>query len=664
MTYDTRWTNTLGMAFCPIPEGEYLRGEGGTEPDERPAHRVVLTRPFAMQETPVTNSQYEQFDKAHARLRGKDYTSAGDDDACTHVSYGEAVAFADWLSQREGKPYRLPTEAEWEYACRAGTHTLFSCGDELPAFEFTQEDFFSEAVVDLRTGINAPNAFGLHDMHGLVEEWCLDWYAPYPDETVYDPYGPKEGLYRVTRGGSVNTPAEYLRSANRMAALADTRNAITGFRLVCSDATLNPIETKPRVRRWQKDVSQQRAAWTTKDAPVFRKPLVFVRPPENDKEGPFYPHNHVPTLAVLDNGDLLAAWFSAKAECGRELTVLAARLRRGSEVWDTADEFYKIADRNMSSTALLHYPDGRLFHFNGVAMSGTEFKLVSVFRVSEDNGVTWSREKPLNPHYSTNKPICAPIVDADGRILVPADMYDLTGGKKGQGTVLFRSNGALDAFEEQTCYERDAENFLQDQGTAGWIAGVHGAVVQRKNGSLLALGRSESRCGRQLLRDKMPMSLSYDMGKSWFYRPSPFPPIGYCQRCCLLRLNEGPIVLYSFTDPQYALVQGHVEGMDLRDAKGNVLHGYGLYAALSFDEGETWPVQRLITTSETPVEYDPGASRAAFTMDRVHAQPEGYLQAVQAPDGVIHLISSRLHYRMNLPWLMSEHAVGVTQERG
>lgn len=659
MNDSTPWTNSIGMLFCPIPAGCFQMGEGALEQDEKPVHLVKFRQPFWMQQTPVTNAQYEQFDPKHRKLRGQGGTTDADQDACANVSYMDAQAFAEWLSRKEQKHYRLPTEAEWEYACRAGTHTSFSCGEELEDIHFTQEDFFQKETINMRTGQGKPNAWGLYDMHGLVEEWCLDWYAPYLPEEQEDPCGPEEGAYRVTRGGSVHTQMEYLRSANRMAALEETRNEITGFRLVCTEVQPHFVRAVQRLHYWQRNVSQSEPQWKKKEEPIFQKPLIYVRPPETASEGTFYPHNHVPSIALLKNGDLFATWFSAKKECGRELTVLASRLRYGHEQWDPADEFYKIADRNMSSTAIVQHPDGRLYHFNGIAMSGTEFHLVSIFRYSEDNGVTWSREQYLNSEYSTNKPICAPVIDLEGRILVPADQYDMETMQ--QGTVLFRSNAALDRFEQQTCYGKDRENFLTTHGTAGWIAGVHGAVLPLKDGRLLAFGRSESRCGRQLMEGKMPMSLSEDMGRSWSYRATPFPPIGYAQRCCLLRLSEGAIVFFSFTDPQYDLQSGNIRGMDLTDAHGKVLHGYGLYAAVSFDEGATWPVQRLITTAKPPQEYDPGASCPTFIMDETHAQPQGYMQAVQAPDGMIHLISSRLHYRFNLLWLMADHSLGQTE---
>lgn len=641
------WTNALGMNFCLIPGGRFVMGEGAREADEKPEHPVTISQAYWMQETPVTNRQYEAFDPTHIRYRDPEHSFA--EDACTNVTWQEACAFAEWLSRRENKKYRLPTEAEWEYACRAGTHTAFSCGDRMEEITFLQEDFFSDEIPDMRVAQNKPNAWGLYDMHGLVEEWCLDWYAPYNEEPQTDPGGPAEGSYRVTRGGSVNTTEEYLRSANRMAAIPETRNNITGFRLVRTEALPTLTKACRRRFRWQQNVRQEKAVYPAIGEAVFKEPLVFVRPPE---EGPFYPHNHVPSIAVLDNGDLLATWFSAKKECGRELTILAARLRFGAEEWDRADEFYKIADRNMSSAAIFCHPDGRVFHFNGISMSGTEFNLVSIFRVSRDNGVTWSKERYVNASYSTNKPICAPTLDSEGRILLPADMYDLK--NRCQGTVLFRSDERLACFEQQTVYGKNAENFLKTTGTAGWIAGVHGAVLQLRDGRLIAYGRSESRCGRQMIDGKMPMSISVDMGKSWSYQASPFPPIGYAQRCCLLRLQEGPIVFFSFTDPQYEVIAGRARGMDLTDAQGKVLHGYGLYAAVSFDECETWPLQRLITTgTEEPVSYDPGASCPPFLMDKYHGQPFGYLQAVQSPDHMIHLISSRLHYRLNLKWLLS-----------
>lgn len=164
------------------------------------------------------------------------------------MSYSDAVAFCEWLSRKEGKNYRLPTEAEWEYACRAGTYTLFSTGDGLPAvYHRNQKVVRDFDPVSLKVAQTPPNTFGLYDMHGNVEEWCLDWYAPYSAEKQKDPAGPLTGEFRVTRGGSHHTPEKYLRSANRLAMLPEDKHSQTGFRIVEADTRLNVSGTSAPV---------------------------------------------------------------------------------------------------------------------------------------------------------------------------------------------------------------------------------------------------------------------------------------------------------------------------------------------------------------------------------------------------------------------------------
>ena len=107
------------------------KGEGENY-DEAPIHKVTITHAFRMGRTEVTNAQYEQFRPEHRALRGKNGISVNDDDAVVYVTYQDAVDFCTWLSKKEGKNYRLPTEAEWEYACRTGTYTAYYTGDGLP----------------------------------------------------------------------------------------------------------------------------------------------------------------------------------------------------------------------------------------------------------------------------------------------------------------------------------------------------------------------------------------------------------------------------------------------------------------------------------------------------------------------------------------------------
>ena len=140
----------------------------------------------------------------------------------------------------------------------------------------------------------------------------------------------------------------------------------------------------------------------------------------------------------------------------------------------------------------------------------------------------------------------------------------------------------------------------------------------------------------------MPMSVSTDRGKTWTVTASEFPPIDGGQRLVLRRLDEGPLLLVSFTDhPQ----RSAEKGMDFGGTKG-----YGIYVALSYDEGQTWPVRKLLTDGQYRF-LDGGAWTGFFEMDATHAEPRGYLAATQTPDGIIHILSSRLHYRINLEWI-------------
>ncbi|HUP10797.1 MAG TPA: formylglycine-generating enzyme family protein, partial [Niastella sp.] len=127
--------NSIGIQLVDVKAGTFTMGSnrGKEDADESPVHDVTISKGFKMSATEITNKQYEAFDHEHNKLRGKNGFSLKDDEAVVFVSYEEAVAFCAWLSKKEGKPYRLPTEAEWEYACRAGSTTDYNTGNELPA---------------------------------------------------------------------------------------------------------------------------------------------------------------------------------------------------------------------------------------------------------------------------------------------------------------------------------------------------------------------------------------------------------------------------------------------------------------------------------------------------------------------------------------------------
>lgn len=265
---------------------------------------------------------------------------------------------------------------------------------------------------------------------------------------------------------------------------------------------------------------------------------------------------------------------------------------------------------------------------------------------------------PVDPEVTTHKPINQPSFDADGSILIPCDHYTLEGENAGMGSVLYRGDPHTLRFEQMTSYGLHRENFLKPHGKAGWIAGVHGAVAALGGGKLIALGRSDCIFKNNHMDGRMPMSRSNDGGRTWSYSPSPFPPIGLCQRHALLKLHEGPLMLCSFTDQINAQLHGVPLGMALRDADGNADYGWGLFAALSFDEGLTWPIIRLLPPCETPETWGVGASMPDVCCDAHHAQPYGYMQAIQTDDGTIHLISSRLHCQFNYLWLVQKMTEG------
>jgi hypothetical protein len=147
----------------------------------------------------------------------------------------------------------------------------------------------------------------------------------------------------------------------------------------------------------------------------------------------------------------------------------------------------------------------------------------------------------------------------------------------------------------------------------------------------------------------MPRSVSRDLGKTWEYSASEFPPISSGQRLVLARLQEGPLMLVSFTDVNSD--KHEPQGIEFRDESGKEYKGYGMFAALSYDEGKTWPVKKLVSIGNPPRRLNAQGVSGGFIMDATRAERGGYLSVTQPPDGTIHLISSIMYYRFNLGWL-------------
>ena len=214
--------------------------EKGHEKWESPQHEVTLSTPFYMGVTEVTQAQWEGVMNTQP-WEGQDYTKAGADYAASYISWDDATTFCTALSKKIGRTVRLPTEAEWEYACRAGTTTAYNFGDDsskLGDYAWYNGNTWrntwdtGEAYAP-PVGVKKPNAWGLSDMHGNVCEWCSDWHADlYANVDVHNPKGPATGESRVLRGGSWISGPNGCRTASRGGAGSDDRLPYNGLRVV------------------------------------------------------------------------------------------------------------------------------------------------------------------------------------------------------------------------------------------------------------------------------------------------------------------------------------------------------------------------------------------------------------------------------------------------
>jgi formylglycine-generating enzyme required for sulfatase activity len=233
-----RITNSVGMTLVRIPAGEFLMGSPDSDPeardDEKPQHRVRIIRPFYLGATAVTQGQYRA-----VTGQSPSHFQGSDDLPVENVFWNDAPAFCERLNELEkdqlaGARYRLPTEAEWEYACRAGTTTRYSFGDD--AAGLGDHGWFdgNSGGKTHPVGQKRPNAWGLYDMHGNVTEWCSDAYEAkyYQQSPGADPLCSSQAVSRVYRGGGWNDSPQYCRLASRLRGAPKYRlNSLLGFRV-------------------------------------------------------------------------------------------------------------------------------------------------------------------------------------------------------------------------------------------------------------------------------------------------------------------------------------------------------------------------------------------------------------------------------------------------
>lgn len=657
--------NSIGMELVELPAGSFVMGQDGpgtdyqqskhpaefAKPDwdETPAHKVTISKPFRMARTETTLAQWRAMEPDFRAGVGRP------EDALNGISWTRAQKFCAWLSQKEGKIYRLPTEAEWEYACRAGTTSIYAYGDRLPKgyqdwfgdrgrqrLYFTDEKLPEEYAQrddakDLRVARKPANAWGLFDLHGNVAEWCADWYGPYEAGEQTDPVGRIDGDFRVYRGGSHSSFSRLLRSANRAAWIPSHVSEGIGFRVVEGEApatmptpvappALNARDVKPGVARIQAPSPE----------PFFSGPEPFVKIPPGSIGPLFSWHNHSPSIAEMPNGDLLTTWFSCIDEGGSELNNLASRLRLGAKEWEPASPFWDGMDVNDHAPKLWYDGKKTVFHF---ARGATE----NIFRTSTDSGATWSKAQSIMPVGEFGNGL---IRLRDGTLLIPHDSRTVSITRSRDGGKTW-----------QSVAQPKSQKGVKPGDTTFRPPGIHAPMVELTDGRLMAFSRfdvpeDQARFGR-----KTPVSFSSDQGETWQVEASEFPAISSAQRQTMLRLQNGPIVFFSFTDQTRDWKQR--VGMKFKQVDGTEFTGFGLFAAVSFDDGKTWPVRRLITPGGKPHPL-PSIDRGIFQCSDTEAEHAGYLASTQTRDGRIHLISSKNHYVLNLGWLQALPTVSKT----
>jgi len=259
------FTNSIDVKLVRIPRGKFWMGavlnESGAQPNEFPRHQVTITKDFYLGVYEVTQKQYQKvtgknpsaFSKtgAMANLVANMDTS---DFPVENVSWDDAQEFCKKLNaltaeKGAGRTYRLPTEAEWEYACRGGADVREPFTFERPSKSASSKQANFNGTLPFGGGEQGPqllrtckvgsfkaNPFGLYDMHGNVVEWCQDWFgeATYRDKDRSDPTGPTTGQYRLLKGGTYNYDAQFCRSAYRNYTSPNSRDASFGFRVACS----------------------------------------------------------------------------------------------------------------------------------------------------------------------------------------------------------------------------------------------------------------------------------------------------------------------------------------------------------------------------------------------------------------------------------------------
>lgn len=591
----------LGIEMVPIPAGTFRMGSNAGNWDEVPVHAVTISKPFLISKREITRSQFLQFRPNH---------KSGSTGKAICVTWDDAMAFCAWLSEREGKSYRLPTEAEWEYACR-------------------------------REGTDGEGQ--LIGMLDHVAEWCLDWYGPYGPEAVTDPVGPVTGLVRVLRGDKQDLSNRAIApwSYNRPAYRAGMPPAY-GLPFVESEVSFRIVEAPPAAKPtapaeqqfFRLGVKQSTGTDALQhppsaDKPYFRKRYLLPSPPEtaegNNYENPgpqrlltalaLHPgigaHNHNAALEVLPNGDLLFVAYTCWTEYNPEVGLIVSRLRAGAEQWDMPDFGFDLVGANDHGPLL--WTDGAQTHlFWGNPKLGAMHPYAPFqFITTTDSGATWSEVRypvfttKIPPNDST--PVSTVVRDRDGILYLAAD-------GAGADSIAWVSDDNMKTWKDM----------------GGRTNGGHTSFALLSDGkTLFGLNARKTH-----LDYHMTSSISRDGARTFVTGRTPFPWGGSNQRASLLRLRDG--TLLAAGDCQHPTDVTPPEFKAKR----------GCFFAYSRDDGVTWKFKDIPGTQ-------PHEEEARKHMDTI-----GYSVLRQGPDGVIHLVTTMnkpaLHFSFNAAWLYSD----------
>ena len=644
--------------------------------DELPRRKVTITEPFYMSEVEVSIGQFRQF---QAEYPGYDEFRP----YAASISWNDAAAFCEWLSEKEGKTYRLPTEAEWEYACRAGTETPFSSGNTAPEHE-------------------TANAWGLKNMHTGVREWCLDWHSVYPDEAEVDPLGPAHGWTKIVRGGSLdwsvgNSPY-YARSSNRGSAgpafgpppmeyqfkqlqnaklkfkmpeqllesahrqyrierLEDTSVTLSeaqntpfrytglawrwsirtsgfipgrhsiGFRLVQAEMPgSEPREfVPPFVQRCVKQGSHGVTAGVKEDKPYYRTRLIFPDIGRNSLAGVGWKIGLEQGYGGGHHNSALCALPNGDLVSSYYNTIFGGERGACVSIMNMRLRYGSNEWDNPSS-----FPDNVDSDDEGPVIwnnNGTIWYFWGSPRQLGGYPFQWMTSTDNGANWSE---IHYPLFDA--RVGPYAAQPINSAMRDSKGTIYLAVDGSHDPISSELFASKNNGRTWYDTG--GRTYGRHSTFAMLDNDVILAYGGKQGSIGGW-----HPQNISRDGGATYEITASPLPALGGGVRASVVKLASGRL-----------LYVGDMHLRNYRELTADMMQpgfeGHGSYAALSNDEGKTWRMRKLVGGN---VVDDEGKTVKVNTVS--------YVTACQGPNGMLHAVTSHnhpdLHFEFNEAWVLA-----------